>query len=279
MALGDLAADPAAHRPDQAARPKGKDYDEIWNKQRNEGPLLTTTRAQAEKLAARMAAKHGDRVMVDFCMRYGNPSTDAAIRRLKDEGCERILFFPLYPQYAAATTATANDHAFRTLMKMRWQPAFRTTPAYHDEPTYIDALAKSVERHMADRATEPDVLVASFHGIPQSYFRQGRPLSLPLPEDRAVAARAPRLARGAAACDLPVPFRARGVAQAYTVEHVAELAKSGKKDIAVIAPGFSADCLETLEEINGEIAKRSRKPAARPSATCPALTMTTRIST
>ena len=132
----------------------GKAYAGIWNKEKDESPLLTITRDQTEKLRAALP----EDLVVDFCMRYGNPSTEAAIRRLKDQGCERILFFPLYPQYAAPTTATANDPAFRTLMKMRWQPAIRTAPAYFDHPLYIKALAESVEREYAKLEVKPDVL-------------------------------------------------------------------------------------------------------------------------
>ena len=108
-------------------------------------------------------------------MRYGNPSTASVLESLRQAGCERILFLPLYPQYAAATTATANDHAFRALMKMRWQPAIRTAPSYHDHPLYISALAESVTRTLAEQGREPDVLVASYHGLPKSYFDKGDP--------------------------------------------------------------------------------------------------------
>ena len=231
----------------------GEAYRGIWNKETNESPLLTITKAQTAALAQEMERRHGDEVVVDFCMRYGNPSTKSVIEKMKDQGCERIVFFPLYPQYAAATTATANDEAFRTLMEMRWQPAVRTVPAYHDHPLYIEALAASVERHMADRATQPDVVVASYHGLPQSYFAKGDPY-------HCHCQKTSRLLTDRLGWDkerLVTTFQSRfgpeEWLQPYTVEEVARLAEAGKKDIAVMAPGFSSDCVETLEEINEEI--------------------------
>ncbi|MEL6977920.1 MAG: ferrochelatase [Pseudomonadota bacterium] len=231
----------------------GEAYRGIWNEDADESPLLTTTKLQASKLSALMAERHGDRVMVDFCMRYGEPSTSDVIERMKAEGCERIVFFPLYPQYSAATTATANDQAFRALMKMRWQPAFRTAPSYHDHPLYIEALAASIERHLAARESAPDVVVASYHGIPQSYFRKGDPY-------HCTCQKTSRLLRdrlGWEKSRLVTTFQSRfgpeEWLQPYTVEEVARLAEAGKKNIAVIAPGFSSDCVETLEEINEEI--------------------------
>jgi ferrochelatase len=231
----------------------GAAYRSIWNRERNEGPLLTTTREQAEALAARMARKHGDRVIVDFCMRYGNPSTDAAIRGLHAKGCERILFVPLYPQYSGAATATACDHAFRTLMKMKWQPAFRTAPPYYDDPAYIEALAASVERAFSAMETRPDVLVASYHGVPERYLAEGDPYHCQCRK----TSRLLRERLGMGEEELVTAFQSRFGPEEwlkpYTVEEVARLARAGRRRIAVIAPAFSADCLETLEEIDGEI--------------------------
>lgn len=231
----------------------GEAYRGIWNTEADESPLLTITKAQTQKLAGRFAAKYGENVVVDFSMRYGNPSTPSVIEKLKDQGCERIVFFPLYPQYAAATTATANDQAFRALMTMRWQPAFRTVPAYYDHPIYIDALAQSIERRLAQRETPPEVVVASYHGIPQSYFKKGDPY-------HCTCQKTSRLLRDRLGWEddkLQTTFQSRfgpeEWLQPYTVEHVARLAEQGIKDIAVIAPGFSSDCVETLEEINEEI--------------------------
>ena len=231
----------------------GANYRGIWNEERDESPLLTITRSQTAKLRARLEARFGARVLVDFCMRYGNPSTDAAIRRLKDQGAERIVFFPLYPQYAAPTTATANDHAFRTLMAMRWQPAVRTVPAYHDHPAYIAALTGSVERAYAALDERPEVLVASYHGLPQSYFAKGDPYHCHCQK----TTRLMRERLGWEAEAIHTTFQSRfgpeEWLQPYTVEHVAELARQGKTRIAVMAPGFASDCVETLEEIQEEI--------------------------
>jgi len=231
----------------------GEAYRGIWNNELNESPLLTTTRSQAEKVRTALTLSHGDRVVVDFAMRYGNPSTDAAIRRLKDQGCERIVFFPLYPQYSAPTTATANDHAFRTLMKMNWQPAIRTVPHYCEHPLYIAALAQSVERAYAALDHRPDVLVTSYHGLPVRYLKEGDPY-------HCLCAKTTRLLReklGFSKEEVALTFQSRfgpeEWLQPYTVEEVARLAGAGKKSIAIMAPAFSADCVETLEEINEEI--------------------------
>lgn len=236
-------------------RPKssGAAYRGIWNNELDESPLLTTTRAQAEKLAAEMKAAYGDRVEVDFCMRYGNPSTDSVIRGLKDKGCDRIVFFPLYPQYSAPTTATANDHAFRTLMKMNWQPAIRTVPAYYDHPLYIDALAKSVEAAYARLDKEPDILVTSFHGVPVRYLKEGDPYHCQCQKTTRMLKERLGWADNRIRITFQSKFGPEEWLQPYTVEEVARLAKADKKRIAVIAPAFSSDCVETLEEINEEI--------------------------
>ena len=231
----------------------GEAYRGIWNTERDESPLLTTTRSQAEKVAAAMEAAYGDSVIVDFAMRYGNPSTESVIRRLKDQGCERIVFFPLYPQYSAPTTATANDQAFRTLMKMNWQPSIRTVPAYYDHPLYIDALALSVEEAYAAAETKPDILVCSYHGVPERYLREGDPY-------HCQCVKTTRLLKERLGWDdtqiittFQSKFGPEEWLKPYTVEHVAKLAEDGKKSIAIMAPAFSSDCVETLEEIKEEI--------------------------
>ena len=231
----------------------GAAYKSIWNDELNEGPLLTITRAQSEKIAAGLAEKYGDQVMVDFCMRYGNPSTDAAIRRLQAEGCEKIVFFPLYPQYAAPTTATANDHAFRTLMKMNWQPAFRTVPAYFEHPAYIEALANSVREAYETLETRPDHLVLSYHGVPERYLLQGDPYYCQCQKTTRLLAEKLGWERDHFITAFQSKFGPEKWVGPATVEEVARLAESGRKNIAVISPAFSADCLETLEEINEEI--------------------------
>ncbi len=231
----------------------GANYKLIWNEERNESPLMTITKDQTAAIAAVMAQKYGAEVMVDFCMRYGNPSTDSKVRAMVEAGCEKILFFPLYPHYAGATSATANDAFFRALMKEKRQPAARTVPEYFDHPLYIDALAQSVERVYAGLEVKPDVLVASYHGMPKRYLMSGDPY-------HCLCAKTSRLLRerlgwekGAIDTTFQSVFGREEWLRPYTVQHVAELAKQGKKNIAVIAPAFSADCIETLEEINGEI--------------------------
>ena len=231
----------------------GANYRKIWNTERDESPLLTTTRDQAAGVAAVLAEHHGDRVVVDFAMRYGNPSTPDVIARMQAAGCERILFFPLYPQYSAPTTATANDQAFRALMTLRWQPALRTVPAYHDHPLYIEALALSVEAAYAGLDRRPDLLVTSYHGMPERYLAEGDPY-------HCHCCKTTRLLRerlGWPKEEIAITFQSRFGPEEwlkpYTVEEVSRLAQAGKRHIAVIAPAFSSDCVETLEEINGEI--------------------------
>jgi ferrochelatase len=231
----------------------GDNYRLIWNHETNESPLMTITKDQTRRIAQAMAALHGDSVMVDFCMRYGNPSTESKVKAMVAAGCEKILFMPLYPHYAGATSATANDAFFAALMKEKRQPAARTVPEYFDHPLYIEALAQSVERAYADLDVRPDVLVASYHGMPQRYLMEGDPY-------HCQCAKTSRLLRerlGWAADSIDTTFQSvfgpEEWLKPYTVQHVAELASQGKKRIAVMAPAFSADCIETLEEINGEI--------------------------
>ncbi len=231
----------------------GANYKLIWNHEAGESPLMTITKAQTAKLAEAMQARHGDAVMVDFCMRYGNPSTKSKVRAMVQAGCDRILFFPLYPHYAGATTATANDAFFRALGSEKWQPASRTVAAYFEHPAYIEALAQSVERAYAGLDTRPDILVASYHGMPQRYLMEGDPYHCQCQK----TTRLLRERLGWDKTDITTTFQSRfgpeEWLQPYTVEEVARLAEAGKKRIAVIAPAFSADCIETLEEINGEI--------------------------
>ena len=232
----------------------GAAYKSIWNHDLGESPLMTITKAQTEKFRAMMEETYGDKVMVDFCMRYGNPSTKSKVEAMVKAGCERILFFPLYPQYAGATTATANDSFFQALMSEAWQPAARTVPAYSSHPDYIEALAQSVETAYAKMETRPDILVVSYHGMPERYLNQGDPY-------HCQCAKTTRLLKerlGWTDTDLITTFQSRFGPEEwlkpYTVEEVARLAEEdGKKSIAVIAPAFSADCIETLEEINEEI--------------------------
>ena len=231
----------------------GAAYRGIWNTEADESPLMTTTRAQTARIAETMAARYGDRVMVDFCMRYGNPSTASKVREMTAAGCSRILFFPLYPHYAGATSATANDQFFRALMQETWQPVARVVPPYFDDPAYIDALAQSVETAYAALDHRPDILVASYHGVPERYLMQGDPYTCQCQK----TTRLLRERLGWDSTQIVTTFQSRfgpeEWVKPYTVDEVARLAEAGKKRIAVIAPAFSADCVETLEEINEEI--------------------------
>jgi ferrochelatase len=232
----------------------GKAYETIWNKERNESFLRTYTRSQAERMAERL--RDFPDVVVDWGMRYGNPSIAERLDVLKARGCDRILVFPLYPQYAAATTATVNDKAFDALKAMRWQPALRTVPPYHDHPAYIEALANSITAHLATLDWRPDTVIASFHGIPQSYFDQGDPYYCHCQK----TARLLREKLGWDEKQLMVTFQSRFGPEEwlkpYTDKTVEALPAQGVRRIAIFNPGFVSDCLETLEEI-AEQAKES----------------------
>lgn len=231
---------------------KGHDYASIWNNERNEGPLKTITRSQTEQVAERIKALAGDRVIVDWAMRYGFPRMSDRIDALMAEGCDRVLVVPLYPQYAAATTATVADHAFRALMEMRWQPYLRIAPDWHDDAVYIDAMKRSLEQGLAALDFEPEVILATFHGTPKEYLLKGDPYHCQCMK----TARLLREAMGMPPEKLMVTFQSRfGPAEwlkPYTDETVEGLARRGVKRIALIAPGFAADCLETLEELDVE---------------------------
>lgn len=228
----------------------GAAYDEIWNREKNESPLRTFTRSQSEQLAA--ALSEHDHIHVDWAMRYGNPSIESVLTSMMDAGCDRIVMFPLYPQYSASTTATVNDKFFEALMKRRYQPAIRTVPAYYDEPIYIEALARSIETHMASLDFEPEVVIASYHGIPQSYFKKGDPYHCHCHK----TTRLLRERLGWSESKLITTFQSRfgpeEWLQPYTDKTVEAMGKNGVKSIAVFNPGFVSDCLETLEEIAGE---------------------------
>lgn len=254
-------------------RPKksGAAYAEIWNRERNESPLRTFTRAQAEKLALALAAEAGEQVVVDYAMRYGRPSIAEKIAALQAKGCERILAFPLYPQYSATTTATVNDKVFEALMKLRWQPALRTVPAYHDDPVYIDALARSLENALARLDFEPEVVLTSYHGIPQSYFRKGDPYHCHCHKTTRLLAERLGWPRQKLMVTFQSRFGPEEWLQPYTDKTVEALAKKGVKSIAVMNPGFVSDCLETLEEIAGEAGEIFRENGGENFAHIPCL--------
>ena len=229
---------------------KGRDYAAIWNREGDESPLKTITRSQAQKLAASLQSD--DRIIVDWAMRYGSPTLASRITSLQSSGCDRLLLAPLYPQYAAATTATVCDKAFETLARMRWQPALRVAPPWPGEPVYIDALARSIREGLSRLDFEPEKILASFHGLPKSYLIKGDPYYCHC----AKTARLLREALGLAPERFLLTFQSRfGGAEwlrPYTDETVKALAGAGVKSLCVVTPGFTADCLETLEEIGVE---------------------------
>jgi ferrochelatase len=229
----------------------GAAYRSIWNTEADESPLMTITKQQVAALKTVLAERYGDRVMVDFCMRYGNPSTPSKVRAMVAAGCTKILFCPLYPQYAGATTATANDQFFRALMAEKWQPASRTLPPYFADPAYVDALAQSVERAVGD--TLPDVLVCSYHGLPFRYLTEGDPYHCQCQKTTRLLRERLGWEKERVITTFQSRFGPEEWLKPYTVEEVARLAQAGKTRIAVIALAFSADCIETLEEINEEI--------------------------
>jgi ferrochelatase len=193
-------------------------------------------------------------------MRYGKPSIAERLDALKAAGCDRILLFPLYPQYSAPTTATVNDAAFAALKRMRWQPALRTVPPYHDEPVYIDALAQSVETRLALLGFEPELLIASYHGLPVSYFRKGDPYHCQCQKTSRLLAERLGWPKARLLTTFQSRFGPEEWLQPYTDKTVERLAREGVKRVAVINPGFASDCLETLEEIavqNAEIFRQN----------------------
>jgi ferrochelatase len=232
---------------------KGRDYDKIWNRERKESPLKTITRAQAEKLAAHFT---GDRrIAVDWAMRYGNPSIPSRLEVLQKKSCERILIVPLYPQYAAATTASVADKVSEALAKVRRQPTLRFVPPYFDEAAYIEAVASSVEEDLAKLSWKPEVVLASFHGIPAEYVRKGDPYESQCAETARLLRERLKLDEGKFRLTFQSRFGRAEWLKPATDETVRALAQSGVKNLAVVTPGFSADCLETLEEIAGENAE------------------------
>ncbi|MGC2782945.1 MAG: ferrochelatase [Roseiarcus sp.] len=249
---------------------KGRDYEAIWNKELNEGPLKTITRSQSEKLGLKLRDLDRD-VVVDWAMRYGAPPIGERIRALQAEGCDRILVIPLYPQYCAASSATVGDKAFEALQSMRWQPAVRVAAPYYDDPLYIDALARSVHAGLAGLDFEPEILLASYHGIPQAYFDKGDPYFCHCTK----TTRLLREALGMSDERLLMTFQSRfgrgEWLKPYTSQSLRELASQGVKRLAVLTPGFSADCLETLEEIGVENAGYFRAAGGERYAAIPCL--------
>lgn len=253
---------------------KGKDYEVIWNKERNEGPLKTITRAQSEKLAQRVAGgafgPGGEKIVVDWAMRYGGPSMASRIAALQAQGCDRLLVVPLYPQYCAATSATVADRAFDVLKALRWQPALRIAAPFYDRPSYIGALSASLREGLAKLAFRPDKILVSWHGIPQDYFDKGDPYYCH-------CAKTTRLLREATGLGdrMLMTFQSRlGPKQwlkPYTIETVKALAAQGVKRLVITAPGFVSDCLETLEELAIENRRAFQEAGGEDFAVLPCL--------
>ena len=208
-------------------------YKKIWIKETNESPLLYYTRSQANKLKAKI---ENEKILVDFAMRYGNPSIKSKLFRLKQKGCENIVILPLYPQYAAATTATVCDEVYRNLMKMRWQPSLQIIPHYESEPLYIKALVKSIKRKVEKINWRPDLIIASYHGIPKSYFDKGDPY-------QCYCQKTTRLIREQYKdIEIKTTFQSRfgpqEWLQPYTDKTLEALPGEDKKNILVICPGL-----------------------------------------
>ncbi|MGH6682619.1 MAG: ferrochelatase [Pseudolabrys sp.] len=249
---------------------KGRDYDKIWNKERDESPLKTITRSQSDKLEE-MLEKIDKRIRVDWAMRYGNPSIRSRLDALAAQNCERILLVPLYPQYAAATSATVCDEVFRVLATMRFQPSLRVAMPYYAEPAYIDALAGSLNAELAKLSFRPEVILASFHGMPEDYVAKGDPYFRHCSETTALLRRKLRLDDERLILTFQSRFGPAEWIEPYTDVTVKSLAERGVKSLAVITPGFAADCLETLEEIAMENAEIFKRAGGRHFAAIPCL--------
>jgi len=228
-------------RPSKTA----KAYKEIWMNDIDKSPLRFYTEMQSKKLGEKI---ENENLIVDFAMRYGNPSIKSKIEKMQKEGCEKLIIFPLYPQYASPTTATVCDEVFRVLMKMRWQPAIQIVPHYESEPLYIDAIVKSINNKLSEIDWRPDLIVASYHGIPKKYFKKGDPYHCYCQKTTRL------IAEKFKEVEIITTFQSRfgpqEWLQPYTDKTLEKLPKEDKKRILVISPGFASDCVETLEEIS-----------------------------
>ncbi len=227
-------------RPSKTA----KAYKEIWMKDKDMSPLLYYTQMQAQKVSSSIS---NENLIVDFAMRYGNPSIKSKIKKLHEAGCENLVILPLYPQYAAATTATVCDEVYRTLMKMRWQPSLKIIPHYESNPLYIDALVNSINTKLAGINWKPDLILASYHGIPKKYFDKGDPYHCYCHKTTRL------ISEKFTSIKIKTTFQSRfgpeDWLQPYTDKTLENLPNEGVKNVLAICPGFSSDCVETLEEI------------------------------
>jgi len=227
-------------RPSKTA----KAYKEIWMKDENISPLLYYTKKQSEKVSNSLSKEN---IIIDFAMRYGNPSIKSKIHKLHKMGCENLVILPLYPQYAAATTATVCDEVYRTLMKMRWQPSLKIIPHYESDPLYIDALVNSINKKINEISWKPDIIIASYHGIPKKYFDKGDPYHCYCHKTTRL------MSEKFSSIKIKTTFQSRFGSQEwlqpYTDKTLENLPKEGVKNVLTICPGFASDCVETLEEI------------------------------
>ena len=228
-------------RPSKTA----KAYKEIWMNDINKSPLRFFTEMQTKKLNEKLRDKN---LIIDFAMRYGNPSIKSKIKTMQKEGCEKLIIFPLYPQYASPTTATVCDEVFRTLMKMRWQPSIQIVPHYESEPLYIEAIVKSINKKLGEIDWKPDLIVASYHGIPKKYFEKGDPYHCHCQKTSRLISE--KFKEVKIITTFQSRFGPQEWLQPYTDKTLEKLPKEGVKKVLVISPGFASDCVETLEEIS-----------------------------
>tara|TARA_Y100000022_G_scaffold38238_1_gene31322 strand:- start:2551 stop:3546 length:996 start_codon:yes stop_codon:yes gene_type:complete len=228
-------------RPSKTA----KAYKEIWMKNENKSPLRFFTEMQTEKLNKKIG---DEKIIVDFAMRYGNPSIKSKIESMHKNGCEKIIIFPLYPQYASPTTATVCDEVFRVLMKMRWQPAIQIIPHYESEPLYVKAIVNSIQKKLKEINWDPDIIIASYHGIPKKYFEKGDPYHCYCQKTTRLISE--KFKQIKIMTTFQSRFGPQEWLQPYTDKTLENLPKEGIKNVLVISPGFASDCVETLEEIS-----------------------------
>ena len=228
-------------RPSKTA----KAYKEIWMNDINKSPLRFYTEQQTEKLKKRIGKEN---LIVDFAMRYGSPSIKSKIESMKKKGCENLIIFPLYPQYASPTTATVCDEVFRSLMKMRWQPSIKIVPHYESEPLYIDAIVNSINKKINEIDWKPDLIVASYHGIPKKYFEKGDPYHCYCHKTTRLISE--KIKQIKIITTFQSRFGPQEWLQPYTDKTLEKLPRENIKKILVISPGFASDCVETLEEIS-----------------------------
>tara|TARA_B100000700_G_C15000637_1_gene836106 strand:+ start:585 stop:1583 length:999 start_codon:yes stop_codon:yes gene_type:complete len=228
-------------RPSKTA----KAYKKIWMKEENMSPLRYFTIKQTEKLNKEIK---NEKIIIDYAMRYGNPSIKAVMKKLQKNGCESIILLPLYPQYSAATTATVCDEVYRTLMKMRWQPSLQVIPHYESEPLYIDGLVNSINKKLSEINWDPDLILASYHGIPKKYFEKGDPYHCYCQKTSRLIT--DKFKKVPLITTFQSRFGPQEWLQPYTDKTLENLPKEGKKNVLVICPGFASDCVETLEEIS-----------------------------